>query len=969
LILSFKKLIASLNLSFKLQYNIWFIFTRNRYIKSSESILSMLEGYSQKIDDLYHILDSRFEGLSSSKAVEKLQKYGPNIVTTAKKIKPLKILLNQFRNLLVIILIIAAIITGITSIFKDGDASRIDTIIDIVAISIVIIINAALGFYQEYSAEKAIDALKKYSVSKVIVARDNKKQEIDAEQLVPGDIIFFESGNTIAADIRIIQGYELRVNESILTGESVSTRKKAMILPRNTALADRINILHKGTTLVNGTGVGIVVNTGSLTELGKIATSILEIKREETPIQRRLKKLALQLTIIIGVLSVVVFLIGLISLGWEQWTYLLVFTIGLAVAAVPEGLPAVLTLALAIGVTRMARKNALIRKLPAVEVLGSATVICTDKTGTLTLNEQTVKLVWMPDSKYNVTGNGYFRNGSIIAKSTAQKQEPDSYALRRSIEIVTLANEASIEFQGENKPYKIFGDPTEIALLILAEKGQTIEEVQKQWSVEYLFPFDSDRKRMSVIAKNRNTNQYMIMVKGATDILIDLCNHQLVGMERTNLSKEDKKQIIETVENYSANYAYRILGTAYREIDAQLAEKLILSENYELVEKELTFVGFIGMIDPPRKETRQAILQAKKAGLRVIMITGDHVETAKAVGNEISLGTEGEPINGALLDRMSDKELEQAVQKTHIFARVNPSHKLRIMNALKKNGEIVIMTGDGVNDGPALKRADVGVAMGITGTDVAKEASEMVLIDDNFSNIVHAISEGRTIYSNIKKFIGYLLSANTGEVFTVLFGVIIGLLLNRNVIIPILAIQLLFINIVTDTFPALALGVSPAEEDVMLRKPRDPNEPLLDKEMISLVFISGILYAIGSLLVYFWSINFNATPPTETHKRLAETTVFASLVIYQLLHSLSISQNKFVFSKEIFKQPKIFLAIIVSLVMLILAIYVPSLNRFIKTEPLPAINWLMIIVTALPIFLVDEFRKLIINRRKSLVNN
>jgi Ca2+-transporting ATPase len=929
----------------------------------------MLYGYSQKIEDLYQILDSRFDGLNSSKAAEKLLKYGPNVVTTAKKIKPLKILLNQFKNLLVIILIFAAIITGVISIFKDGESSRIDTIIDIVAITIVIIINAALGFYQEYSAEKAIDSLKKYSVSNVIVARDCKKQEIDAEQLVPGDIIFFESGNTIAADIRIIQGYELRVNESILTGESVSVRKIAKILPRNTPLAERVNILYKGTTLVNGTGVGIVIHTGSLTELGKIATSILEIKREETPIQKKLKKLAIQLTIIIGVLSVVVFLIGVISLGWDQWTYLLVFTIGLAVAAVPEGLPAVLTLALAIGVTRMARKNALIRKLPAVEVLGSATVICSDKTGTLTLNEQTAKLLWLLDSKYNVTGNGYFSNGSIISKSTAQKQEPSSFALRRSIEIVTLANEASIEFQGEDKPYKIFGDPTEVALLILAEKGQTVAEVQKQWSVEYIFPFDSDRKRMSVIAKNKETNQHMIMVKGATDILINLCNHQLVGTEKAKLLEGDKEEIIKTVENYSANYAYRVLGIAYREIDDKLAEKLILSEKYELVERDLTFVGFIGMIDPPRKETRTAIMQAKKAGLRVIMITGDHVETAKAVGKEISLGTEGEPINGELLDRMSDDELEQAVQKTHIFARVNPKHKLRIMNALKKNGEIVIMTGDGVNDGPALKRADIGVAMGITGTDVAKEASEMILIDDNFSNIVDAISEGRTIHANIKKFIGYLLSANTGEVFTVLFGVIFGLILNRTIIIPILAIQLLFINIVTDTFPALALGVSPAEKDVMLRKPRDPTEPLLDKEMVSLVIISGILYAIGSLIVYFWSINFNATPPTETHKRLAETTVFASLVIYQLLHSLSISQNKFVFSKEILKQPRIFLAIIVSMVLLLLAIYVPFLNQFIKTEPLPAINWLMIIVTAVPIFLVDELRKLIINRRKSSFKN
>ncbi|MFW9924401.1 MAG: cation-translocating P-type ATPase [Candidatus Thorarchaeota archaeon] len=927
----------------------------------------MLDGHSQNIEDLYQILDSRFEGMNSKVAEEKFLQYGPNIVTTAKKIKPFKILLNQFKNLLVIILIFAAIITGVISIFKEGETSKLDTIIDIVAISIVIILNASLGFYQEYSAEKAIDALKKYSVSTVIVARDGKKMELNAEQLVPGDIIFLETGDTIAADIRIIQGYELRVNEAILTGESVPVRKKTQILPRETILADRINMLFKGTTLVNGAGVGIVINTGSNTELGKIAASIIEIEREDTPIQKKLKTLAKQLTIFIGILSVIIFLIGGFSLGWDQWTYLLVFTIGLAVAAVPEGLPAVMTLALAIGITRMARKRALIRKLPAVEVLGSSTVICTDKTGTLTLNEQTVKLVWLNDAQYNVTGNGYYHDGAIIAKSTAEKGDPkENPILLKSLEIATLANEATIQSQGIDKPYKIFGDPTEIALLILAEKGQTVEEIKKQWTVEFLFPFDSDRKRMSVIVKNKNTNKYQIMVKGATDILINLCKNQVRDNKIKELTEEDRKDVINKVANYSSNFAYRILGVAYRDIDEKQAEKFILSENYELVETDLTFVGFIGMIDPPRKETRPAILQAKQAGLDVIMITGDHVGTAKAVANTISLCSGEEPITGKLLEKMSDSELEQAVQNTHIFARVNPSHKLRIVNALKKNGEIVIMTGDGVNDAPALKRADIGVAMGITGTDVAKEASEMILVDDNFSNIIDAVSEGRTIYTNIKKFIGYLLSANTGEVFTVLFGVILGLILTKDIIIPVLAIQLLFINIVTDTFPALALGVSPPEKDVMQRKPRDPTEPLLDKEMIILVLLSGILYAAGSMIVYFWSLDFNVLPPNDEHKRLAETTVFASLVIYQLLHSLSISQNKVVFSKEIFKHSKMFLALALSLILLIIAIYVPFLSKLVKTEPLPAMNWLMIAVTAIPIFIIDELRKVIINKKKKI---
>jgi len=809
--------------------------------------------------------------------------------------------------------------------------------------------------------------LKKLSESEVIVVRDQKKIYIHSDDVIPGDIILLESGNLLVADIRLIQSYEIRVNESILTGESATTTKRTNPLPADTQLADRNNMLYKGTTIVNGSGLGIIVSTGMQTELGKIASSLLTIEQDDTPIQKKLHQLALQITIGVVILSVIIFIIGIFSIGISNWIVLLIFSIGLAVAAVPEGLPAVLTLSLAIGINRLSKKNALIRKLPAIEVLGSSTVICTDKTGTLTRNEQTAHVVWTLDKTYNVTGDGYYNDGNIITDGTCEKEQPiTDPVLLKTIEIGVLANEASIEKQGENDPYKIFGDPTEIALLILAEKGQTIDTINAQWSVEYLFPFDSNRKRMSAIVKNLKTGKYMVMVKGAVDVLLDLCDNQFSMGKIEALTSSSKQKIINTSENYSANYAYRILGMAFNKVSDKEAEKLIISQNNELVERNLTFSGFVGMIDPPRAQSRQAVQEALSAGIKVIMITGDHIETAKAIGRSIGLSSSTKPLTGKILDRMTDEELEQIIQTTDIFARVNPSHKLRLVNILKKQGEIVIMTGDGVNDSPALKRADVGVAMGITGTDVSKEASDMILVDDNFANIIEAISEGRTIYSNIKKFIGFLLSANAGEILTVLFAILFGLIVFKTSIIPVLTIQLLYINLLTDVFPALALGMSPSDKDIMLRRPRDPNERLIDKEMLAAIITSGIVYGICSLFGYFWSMGFTLSQDPLSLKT-AETMVFVSLVIYQLVHSLSISQDGFIFAKGFFRNYKLFLAVLFSLIMLLIALYVPLMSSFIHTVPLQAKHWLVIVLSALVILIVDEIRKMIfksVNQKK-----
>ncbi|MBN1802486.1 MAG: HAD-IC family P-type ATPase [Candidatus Lokiarchaeota archaeon] len=912
----------------------------------------MVEAHNNSIENLFKELDTDERGLINIEAEQRLERYGKNELETGEKINPIKIFLAQFKDLLVIILIVAGIITATIGIIE-GDES---VLIEVIAIIVVILLNAALGFHQEFSAEKAIESLKTLSKSEVVVFRNKEKVKLKAEFLVPGDIILLEAGNLIPADLRLIKGYEINVNEAILTGESLSVRKDTNLLPLETPLAERKNMLYKGTVISSGSGKGLVISTGLNTELGKIATSLSDIRREDTPIQKKIKHLAKQLTIFIVAIAATMFIIEIILVGIEEFTELFIFAIGLAVAAVPEGLPAVMTLSLAIGVTRMARQNALIRKLPAVEVLGSSTIISTDKTGTLTKNEMTVTLLWTMAQQYNVSGTGYINIGHIMKAGSAKQIEPDyKPELESLIEIATLANEASVEFQAEDKPYKIFGDPTEVALLILAEKGQTIDFISKKWNVEYLFPFDSNRKRMSVISKNKTTGKHQIMVKGALDILLDLCDSYIENGEKSPLTVENKEKIVKISERFSANFAYRILGFAFRDIDDKEAGELYEKKDSKLVEDKLTFVGFVGMIDPARESSRPAVLKAKQAGIRVIMITGDHMATAKAIGTEIGICGGTEPITGTMLEKMSDEELEEVLKEVEIFARVDPSHKLRIINALKKHDEIVIMTGDGVNDAPALKRADVGVAMGITGTDVAKEASDMILVDDNFANIIEAVGEGRRIYDNIKKFIGYLLSANSGEVLTVVLIVVFGFIFFNHSILPIVAIQLLYINLVTDTFPALALGVSPPEIDVMKRKPRNPNEPLLSRHMIVFIILFGLLNAFACIFLFMWSLDFNLTIDILAIDLSRQRTItFAALVVFQLTQCLSISQSTTIFSKKLFENKLLIGATFLAFVLLLFAIYVPFMQVFIKTYPLEPMDWLMILLTTIPIVIFEE---------------
>ncbi len=917
-----------------------------------------MEAHSLSIDEIYKELDSQFEGLSSEEAERRLDIYGTNTIPSGRSISPWKILLSQFSDLLVIILLFSGFITGIIGIVEKNRES----IIDVIAIFTVVIINAGLGFYQEFSAEKAIKALKTFSISEDVVVRDRSKTLINAENIVQGDIVVLDAGSSIAADIRLIESFELRTIEAILTGESLPIKKQTHILPIKTQIADRKNMLYKGTSVVSGSGIGIVVGTGLDTELGKIASSLMEIETEKTPLQKKLAKLAKQLTIGIVILSVIILVIGLFVMKDTSFTEVIIFAIGLAVAAVPEGLPVVLTLTLAIGITRMAKKRALIRNLPAVEVLGSSTVICTDKTGTLTKNEMTVKTVWTLDHTYDVSGTGYLNNGDIICQdSVSIKNASDDPTLMKTLEICTLANEASIKVNDEASDYDIFGDPTEVALLILAEKSDYRNDITKQWKREYLFPFDSERKRMSVIVHNNISNQHQLMTKGAVDILLDICTTKYTKAGISELTEIDKKKIIEINNSYSANYAYRILGVAYRNLEGEESAKLVLSGYSEKAETNLTFVGFAAMIDPPRDQSRPSIDKARQAGINVIMITGDHMETAKAIGRSITLCAGMETISGKELDEMNDEELDEAVYETEIFARVNPSHKLRIVNSLRKKGEVVIMTGDGVNDSPALKLADVGVSMGKTGVDVAKEASDMILVDDNFATIIDAISEGRIIYDNMKKFISYLLSANAGEILTVLFGLVLSAIVLDSIVLPILAIQLLFINIVTDAFPALALGISAPEENVMRRPPRDPNEHIIDKNMLFKILFTGILYAIGSMIIFYWAIDFGRNVNEHT-VQLGQTMIFAALVVFQLFNSLSTSISKSVFSRRILRNRSLFGAVFVGLILLLSAIYIPFMNPFINTIPLTPTHWGIIMLAALPILIAEEIRKYFIRK-------
>lgn len=855
--------------------------------------------YNQSPEEtLKNLSTTKESGLTEDEAKKRLQEYGENALEEEKKKSFGEKLKEQFLDPMIIILIAASII----SIFI-GEA------LDAGIIIAIVIVNAILSIRQEGKAEEAIAALQKMSSPKAKVIRDGEHMEVDSNTIVPGDIIVLETGDIVPADLRLIESSNLKIDESSLTGESVSVEKfYDKVYDGKMEIGDRENLAYSSTIVTYGRGEGVVVETGHNTEIGKIATSIATVSDEQTPLQKKLAKLSKTLGILVIVICAIVMVVGLIYK--HDPLDMFMTAISLAVAAVPEGLPAIVTIVLSIGMGKMAEKNAIVKKLLAVETLGTTTVICSDKTGTLTQNEMTVTKVFTDGNVYEVSGTGYLPKGEVI-KDDKKTHVDEDENLKLLSSIAALTNDSKLKVKGSEA--SITGDPTEGALLTFAEKaGHSTKNLYENFERIEEIPFDSERKMMTTF-HNNYFDDIASFTKGAPDIVLNRCDKILIDGKEVPLDDRLKKEVLDK-NNEFARSALRCLGYAYKKhIDIP---KEISSEN---IEKDMIFVGLTGMIDPARPEVRSAIEECKTAGIKPIMITGDYLETGLAIAKDLGIATsDDEAIMGRELNEMSEEELREIVKEKSVFTRVSPENKVQIVTALKQNGHIAAMTGDGVNDAPAIKRADIGIAMGITGTDVAKNTAEVILTDDNFATIVNAVEEGRIIYSNIKKFVSYLLSCNLGEVFIVLISILM------NLPVPLVPIQLLWLNLVTDSFPALALGVERGESDIMNEKPRDPNEPILDKEIKITVAIQSIAITVATLIAYLVGLKWYGIGEGIAHAR---TMAFSSLIICELLRAYtSRSVDKTVFEIGVFTNKKLVMATAFSFILMLVVIYVPVLN-------------------------------------------
>jgi len=852
---------------------------------------------------------SSIKGLTQEEARARLQTVGPNELKEERRVSPLEILLGQFKSFLVAILIFAAVVSFALGEVADG-----------VIILVIIILNAILGFVQEYRAEKAIEALKKLAAPRARLIRDGGEMVIPASEVVPGDVLVFEAGDIVAADARLVDALNLKIDESILTGESVPSTKFVEALPESTPLADRENMAYSGTAASYGRGKGVVVATGMQTEFGKIAARIQQTKDEQTPLQRRLESLGKILGLLVIAIAVLLFIVQ--TLSGEPLLESFMISVALAVSAIPEGLTAVVTVALALGVRRMSRNNAIVRRLASVETLGSTTVICTDKTGTLTKDEMTVKTVFADGRLIEVTGTGYAPEGQFVLDGHAVKPQEDS-ALALLLRIGCLCNHASLH---KNGSWDIVGDPTEGALLTLAGKaGLWSADLLQKYPLVSEVPFDSGRKRMSTI--HDIDGQWVAYVKGAPEILLDCCSSVHRDGQLAPITAEDKENALRSVKEMAAG-AMRVLALAYREVPAQIEPVP------EQVEKDLIYVGLIGMIDPPRPEVREAIAQCRTAGIRPVIITGDHELTAQAIARDIGMldGT-GEILTGADLDRMSKEELAAAAEHVTVYARTSPEHKAQVLEALKSGGHVVVaMTGDGVNDAPAIKAADIGIAMGIKGTDVTRQAADMVLADDNFATIVKAIEEGRAIYDNIRKFIRLLLSTNLDEMLLVATATLLKLPL------PMLPIQVLWVNVISDGLPALALSVDPREKDIMQRKPRSTKEGIFHGMLLFILAAAIVDYLVETLLLVYWG-----NTQFISLERL-RTIIFTSTVVFELFFVFNCrSEKRSIFRNNPLSNKSLVLATAISLLLQLAVIYVPFLQTLFKTVPLTASDWLLVL--------------------------
>lgn len=863
--------------------------------------------HTRDATDVIKELNTSKDGLPQAEADKRLAESGYNELKKRKKRGVLSIFIDQFRDLLIIVLLAATLISFLLGETMDG-----------YIILVIVVVNAFMGLAQEYKAEKAIERLKELSSPTATVVRDEEIKEIPAKTIVPGDVIVLESGDFVPADGRLFEVAYLKVDEAPLTGESMPSTKVVEVLP-DALLADRENMVYFGTTVTNGRGKAVVTTTGMNTEMGKIAEVIQAMEIEKTPLQEKLEHFSKYLTGGIAALCVVIFVLGVLR-GIETFEMFLT-AVSLAVAAIPEGLPAIVTIVLALGVQRMVKQNALMRRLKAVETLGSATIICSDKTGTITRNEMMVSKIFVNNAMYTVTGKGYSFNGSFYHDH--EKVAPDE-SLLLVLTIGMLCNDAQVTED-------VVGDPTEAALIVSAAKaGLHKKELETTFERVKEIPFSSERKLMTTI--NKKGKKFAVYTKGAPDVILDLCTKVLENNAVSVLTDKRKQEIL-SVYDTMASKALRALAMAYKVVD-------VIPDD-EAIEGDLIFAGIQGMRDDPRAEVKDAINVCEKAGIKSMMITGDFKATAVAIAEEV--GIFGKALTGKELDSMSDQQLYDQIEDIGIVARVSPEHKTRIVTALKRKGHIVAMTGDGVNDAPSLKKADIGIAMGITGTDVAREAADMVLTDDNFASIVKAVKEGRHIYDNIIKFIYFLLCCNIGEIFVLFFAILLGF--ER----PLIPIQILWINLVTDGFPALALGVDPEEEGIMEQQPRDPKESIFAQGRGKTIVEIGLLMSVLVLIGFFF-FGDNADH--------ARTLAFSTLVFVQLAHTINArSEDRSIFDIGIFSNRYLVGAVLLSVVLQVLVVYTPVLQPLFGTVSLKAFDWVLILILSSLVIVFVEVKK------------
>ncbi len=905
--------------------------------------------YARTVEDVLAFWQTdKNEGLSSNEVRKRLDRFGHNEMTAKEDISWWKRLLAQFQDFMVLVLLAATLVSAFMGEYVDA-----------ITILTIVIINAMLGFFQEYRAEKSMQALQKLAAPTAHVIRNGILQQIAARELVPGDIMVLEAGDKLAADGRLVEGQNMEVEEAALTGESLPVRKMPdKKFGEDSSLGDRKNMVYAGTSVTRGRGKAVVCATGMATEVGCIACMIQQSEHESTPLERRLEHLGRLLVWVCLIICLVVVITG-VAKG-EPVFLMCMAGISLAVAAIPEGLPAIVTVALALGVQRMIKRNAIVRKLPAVETLGCTTVICSDKTGTLTQNAMTVRKIFAGGQIYDVTGNGYEIKGKFLHDKQEFDYQKDK-SLQFSLTIGALCNNSvlkrnNISISGlwrrpKNNEWSIEGDPTEGALVVAAAKANIWrDDLEKKQQRVAEIPFESERRRMSVLYEEKDTA--MLYAKGAPDTILELCSYYNDGDREIPLTNDMKVAIIAANEQMTS-LALRVLCVAYRKFTRNELQAGNIDEN---AEKELVFSGLLGIIDPPRAEAKQAIALCHQAGIKAVMITGDHRNTAVAIAQELQLFKDNidQALTGKELDAMSDEELVRVVNKVTVFARVSPAHKLRIVRAFKQHGHIVAMTGDGVNDAPAIKEANIGVAMGITGTDVTKEASSMILADDNFATIVAAVEEGRGIYDNIRKFIRYLLSCNLGEVLTMFISSLIGLPL------PLLPVQILWVNLVTDGLPAMALGVDPNDRDIMNRPPRNPGESVFSRGLSRKIASRGLQIGCSTVFV------FAAIYLLKNDLALARTMAFCTLVFSQMFHVFDCRSEMFtVFEVGLLKNKFLLMATGCSVLMQLSVVYSPWLREVFQTVPMSGYDWIFVLSISGWTFILNALKHILFRQRYS----